>query len=223
MNWRATNSSLPRLPASSAFPGGHDRGRLADAACSSWVRQAGSAAATAGRCARGRGIHEAVRRGSCRDRSTAAPRRSVCRLRAVRPCCLWTPRADPIHRSDPKIDAWVFIVIINDHEEMMSIRILVLDFCASLDSIVQFASADERRRQLARKRAARGGRRGDALLPGPPGQADPEPPRRDLLRRGDGSQVKPALRSWTGASLRPALPSMPDSGAPEYWRINRSA
>lgn len=73
----------------------------------------------------------------------------------MRPCCPWTPRADPIHRSDPKIDAWVFIVIINDHEEMMSIRILVLDFCASLDSIVQFASADERRRQLARKPGSR--------------------------------------------------------------------
>jgi pimeloyl-ACP methyl ester carboxylesterase len=55
-----------------------------------------------------------------------------------------------IHRSDPKVDAWVFIGIINGLEDMFRIRIPVLDIYGSLDWSVTIAGADERRKQILR-------------------------------------------------------------------------
>lgn len=55
-----------------------------------------------------------------------------------------------IHRSDPKVDAWVFIGIINGLEDMFRIQIPVLDIYGSLDWSVTVVGADERRRQILR-------------------------------------------------------------------------
>jgi pimeloyl-ACP methyl ester carboxylesterase len=52
------------------------------------------------------------------------------------------------HRSDPQIDAWVFIGIINGLDDMFRIKIPVLDIYGSLDWSVTIVGADERRKQI---------------------------------------------------------------------------
>ncbi len=55
-----------------------------------------------------------------------------------------------VTRSDPNIDAWVFIGIINGLEDMFRIKIPVLDVFGSKDWNVTVYGADERRKQLER-------------------------------------------------------------------------
>jgi pimeloyl-ACP methyl ester carboxylesterase len=55
-----------------------------------------------------------------------------------------------VTRSDPKVDAWVFIGIINGLEDMFRIKIPVLDVFGSKDWNVTVYGADERRKQLER-------------------------------------------------------------------------
>ena len=55
-----------------------------------------------------------------------------------------------INRSDPRVDAWVFIGIINGLEDMFRIQIPVLDVYGSLDWSVTIVGADERRKQIQR-------------------------------------------------------------------------
>ena len=55
-----------------------------------------------------------------------------------------------ISRGDPKVDAWVFIGIINGLEDMFRIQIPVLDIYGSLDWSVTIVGADERRKQILR-------------------------------------------------------------------------
>ena len=55
-----------------------------------------------------------------------------------------------IHRSDPKVGAWVYIGIINGLEDMFRIQIPVLDIYGSLDWSVTIVGADERRKQIQR-------------------------------------------------------------------------
>lgn len=52
------------------------------------------------------------------------------------------------HRSDPQVDAWVFIGIINGLDDMFRIKIPVLDIYGSLDWSVTIVGADERRKQI---------------------------------------------------------------------------
>ena len=53
-----------------------------------------------------------------------------------------------ITRSDTKVDAWVFISIINGLEDMFRIKIPVLDVYAQHDWSVTIVGADERRKQF---------------------------------------------------------------------------
>ncbi len=53
-----------------------------------------------------------------------------------------------ITRSDVKVDAWVFIGIINGLEDMFRIKIPVLDVYGSRDWSVTIVGADERRKQF---------------------------------------------------------------------------
>ena len=53
-----------------------------------------------------------------------------------------------IHRADPKVQAWVFIGIINGLEDMFRIKIPVLDVYGSEDWSVTIVGADERRKQI---------------------------------------------------------------------------
>lgn len=55
-----------------------------------------------------------------------------------------------VTRSETKIDAWVFISIINGLEDMFRIRIPVLDVYGSRDWSVTVVGADERRKQFQR-------------------------------------------------------------------------
>jgi pimeloyl-ACP methyl ester carboxylesterase len=55
-----------------------------------------------------------------------------------------------ITRSETKIDAWVFISIINGLEDMFRIKIPVLDVYAAHDWSVTIVGADERRKQFQR-------------------------------------------------------------------------
>jgi pimeloyl-ACP methyl ester carboxylesterase len=55
-----------------------------------------------------------------------------------------------ITRSDVKVQAWVFIGIINGLEDMFRIKIPVLDVYGSRDWSVTIVGADERRKQIER-------------------------------------------------------------------------
>jgi pimeloyl-ACP methyl ester carboxylesterase len=55
-----------------------------------------------------------------------------------------------INRPEPKVDAWVFISIINGLEDMFRIKIPVLDVYGSNDWSVTIVGADERRKQIMR-------------------------------------------------------------------------
>jgi pimeloyl-ACP methyl ester carboxylesterase len=59
-----------------------------------------------------------------------------------------------ITRSDPNVDAWVFIGIINGLEDMFRIKIPVLDVYGARDWSVTIVGADERRRQIERIRGS---------------------------------------------------------------------
>ena len=55
-----------------------------------------------------------------------------------------------INTSDPGVDAWVFLSIINGLEDMFRIKIPVLDVFGSVDWDVTRFGADERKAQIAR-------------------------------------------------------------------------
>ena len=55
-----------------------------------------------------------------------------------------------INTSDPDVDAWVFLSIINGLEDMFRIKIPVLDVFGSVDWDVTRFGADERKAQIAR-------------------------------------------------------------------------
>ena len=55
-----------------------------------------------------------------------------------------------VNRSDPQVDAWVFIGIINGLDDMFRIKIPVLDVYGSRDWSITIVGADERRKQILR-------------------------------------------------------------------------